>query len=145
MLGLEAGCCSDPASGCHLICGRVFKNAAGEDGGHHSTGHLRAVPWGAIAPVVTAIRVLESIVPDGGPLFDAAVHAFQNAPAASAAFIRPGSLRRRVEAFTAWASGSARRLGREHEVVPEDPHGAIGPARFRRTPAWHTARRPDHR
>ncbi|MFI5823743.1 hypothetical protein ACIA8I_32345 [Streptomyces rishiriensis] len=142
VLGLEAGCCPDPASGRHLIYGRVFKNASDKDGNHHSAGHLREVPWVAIAPVVTAIRVLERIVPDGGLLFDAAVHAFQNAPAAPAASIRPHSLRGRIEAFAAWASSLARRLGRDHEVVPDDRHGAIGLARFRRTLAWHIARRP---
>ncbi|MFC5918233.1 hypothetical protein [Streptomyces pulveraceus] len=68
----------------------MFKNAADEDGDHYSAGHLREVPWVAIPPVVTAIRVLERIVPDGGLLFDAAAHAFQNIPAAAAASIRAG-------------------------------------------------------
>lgn len=40
------------------------------------------------------------------------------------------------------AAALATRLGRPHEIVPEDPHGAIGTARFRRTLAWHVARKP---
>ncbi|MGQ4408375.1 integrase, partial [[Kitasatospora] papulosa] len=35
-----------------------------------------------------------------------------------------------------------RRLGRPHETIPDDPHGDLGLARFRRTLAWHIARRP---
>ncbi|MEU2179857.1 integrase [Streptomyces thermolilacinus] len=142
VLGLESGCCPDPDGGRHLIYGRVFKSAADADGNHHSAGHVREVPWVAIAPVVTAIRVLERIVPDGGLLFDAATHAFQNTPTASATSIGQEGLRRRIEAFAAWASALALRLDRDHEVVPEDPYGTIGLARFRRTLAWHIARRP---
>ncbi|MET9811734.1 hypothetical protein [Streptomyces sp. NPDC006355] len=32
--------------------------------------------------------------------------------------------------------------GLPDQAVPEDPHGAIGMSRFRRTLAWHVARRP---
>ncbi|MER5556866.1 hypothetical protein ABT001_35365 [Streptomyces sp. NPDC002793] len=111
----------------------MFKSAADADGNHHSAGHLREVPWVAVAPVVTAIRVLERIASDGGLLFDAATHAFQNTPTASATSIGQEGPRRRIEAFAAWASALARRLGRGHEVIPDDPYGAIGLARFRRT------------
>ncbi|WP_434795724.1 integrase (plasmid) [Streptomyces albidoflavus] len=142
VLGLETGCCPDPETGLHLIYGRVFKNATDQDGNHYSAGHVREVPWVAIPPVVTAIRVLERIAPDGGLLFDAAVHSFKNAPTAPAASIGQNGLRERIEAFAAWASALARRLGRDQEVVPDDPYGAIGLARFRRTLAWHIARRP---
>ncbi|MFJ9530500.1 site-specific integrase [Streptomyces cyaneofuscatus] len=142
VLGLQAGCCPDPVSGRHLIYGRVFKTASDEDGNHHSAGQLREVPWVAIPPVVRAIRLLETIAPDGGLLFDAAAHAFKNTPTASTASIGYEGLRRRVESFAAWASELAVRLGRGHEGVPADPHGAIGLARFRRTLAWHIARRP---
>ncbi|WP_129807790.1 hypothetical protein [Streptomyces albidoflavus] len=48
----------------------------------------------------------------------------------------------RIEAFATWASDQATRLKRPHETVPADPHGAIGTERFRRTLAWHIARRP---
>ncbi|MGW5295883.1 hypothetical protein [Streptomyces bacillaris] len=96
----------------------------------------------AIPPVITAIRVLEMIASDGGLLFDAAVHAFKNAPAAPAASIGRNGLRGRIEAFATWASALTRRLGHDQEAVPDDPYGAIGLARFRRTLAWHITRRP---
>lgn len=142
VLGLQTGCCPDTESGRHLIHGRVFKNAADEDGNHHSAGHPREVPWVAIPPVVRAIRLLEKIAPDGGLLFDAGAHSFHDTRTAPAASIGNEGLRGRIEAFAAWANGLARRLGREHEAIPDDPHGPIGLARFRRTLAWHIARRP---
>ncbi|MGW7426168.1 hypothetical protein ACWGJB_40245 [Streptomyces sp. NPDC054813] len=51
-------------------------------------------------------------------------------------------MNRRIEDFITWASDLAVRSGRPHEVVPEDPHGAVGTERFRRTLARHIARRP---
>ncbi|MET9762225.1 hypothetical protein ABZ016_24745 [Streptomyces sp. NPDC006372] len=75
-------------------------------------------------------------------LFDAATYTCVNAPTPSTASLRYSGLRSRIEAFVAWASGLARRLGREGEVIPDDPHGAIGLARFRRTLTWHITRRP---
>ncbi|WP_406407355.1 hypothetical protein OG923_03835 [Streptomyces halstedii] len=142
MLGLQAGCCPDVASGRHLIYGREFKNAFDEDGNHHSAGRLREVPWVAIPPVVKAIRVLEKFAPAEGLLFDAGTHTFVNTPTRSTASLRFTALHSRIEAFAAWASHLARALGRDGEVIPDDPHGPIGLARFRRTLAWHIARRP---
>ncbi|MEV6383116.1 integrase [Streptomyces sp. NPDC051773] len=142
VLGLQTGCCPEVASGRHLIYGREFKNAFDEDGNHHSAGRLREVPWVAIPPVVRAIRVLEKIVPAEGLLFDAATHTFVNTPTPSTTSLRYSGLRTRIGAFVAWASGLALRLGREGEVIPDESHGAIGLARFRRTLAWHIARRP---
>ncbi|WP_406470473.1 hypothetical protein [Streptomyces sp. NBC_01615] len=52
------------------------------------------------------------------------------------------TLNRRIEDFITWASALAVRSGRPHEVIPEDPHGAVGTERFRRTLAWYIARRP---
>jgi len=142
VLGLETGCCPEVLSGRHLIYGREFKNAFDEDGNHHSAGRLREVPWVAIPPVVRAIRLLEKLAPAGRLLFDASTHAFVNTPTPGTVSLRYAGLRSRIEAFAEWASHLARRLGREGEVIPDDPHGAIGLARFRRTLAWHIARRP---
>jgi hypothetical protein len=35
-------------------------------------------------------------------------------------------MNRRIEDFITWASSLAVQSGRPHEVIPEDPHGAIG-------------------
>ncbi|MER6105603.1 hypothetical protein ABT115_25720 [Streptomyces sp. NPDC001832] len=56
--------------------------------------------------------------------------------------IRKTSLNRRIESFIVWVNREAEAQGIPDQSVPEDPHGAIGMSRFRRTLAWHVARRP---
>ncbi|GGP83674.1 integrase [Streptomyces calvus] len=141
VLGLRTGCCPDPESGRHLIYGHVYKTATDENGNYRSEGELRDVPWVAVAPAVSAIRVLERIVPDGALLFDGATHDFINRRSFVGA-VTLSSWRSRVEDFAVWVSELAQTLERPHEVVPADPNGAIGTERFRRTLAWHIARRP---
>jgi len=148
ILGLRTGCCPDPVpgpdgrAGRHLIRGHEFKTAADEHGNHQSGGTEREVPWVAITPVVNAIRVLECMVPDGHLLFD---HHAHDLPAS-----RPGTgslkltaLRDRIEDFAAWANREAASHGLAGETIPDDPHGNIGTMRFRRSLAWHIARRPN--
>jgi integrase len=141
VLSLRSGCCPEPDSGPHLIYGNVYKTARDDDGNYLSAGMLREMPWVAIAPVVSAIRVLEQIVPEGDLLFDAHAHDFLLRRQFTGS-ITYGTMSERIERFGAWASDQAMRLERPHETVPEDPNGAIGTARFRRTLAWHIARRP---
>lgn len=142
VMGLTTGCCPDLPSGRHVIHGRVFKGASDEDGNHYSSGTMRDVPWVAIEPVVSAVRVLEKIVPDGSLLFDSAAHTFQHTRPSDGTSLGYEALRYRIEDFVTWASQQALRLGRPHETIPDDRHGAIGLARFRRSLAWHIARRP---
>ncbi|MFD7113573.1 hypothetical protein ACFWAF_25630 [Streptomyces microflavus] len=99
----------------------------------------------AITPVINAIRVLERFVPDGELLFDAAIH--DPAHAHPHARHRTGSLGNhaiavRVEDFVAWGNNEATKLGLPDEVIAPDPHGRLGATRFKRTSAWHIARRP---
>ena len=80
VLALRTGCCPDPVpgpdgqAGRHLIRGLEFKTANDEDGNRRSSGAEREVPWVAITPVVSAIRVLERMVPDGHLLFGHDAH-----------------------------------------------------------------------
>lgn len=167
VLGMRAGCCPDPEPGPdgsrarhlirtraaddtddghdgaepHLIRSRHYKNATDEDGNHLSAGVERDVPWVAIAPVVHAIRILERIVPDGHLLFDLNDHQFQSKHRKTGSLKAP-AMRIRIEDFVAWANTEALAQGLPDEVVPPDPHGRIGTARFRRSLAWHIARRP---
>ncbi|MFJ9846883.1 hypothetical protein ACIRYZ_41915 [Kitasatospora sp. NPDC101155] len=81
------------------------------------------------------------MVPDGELLLSAAHHDIprqRNNPGALKNF----ALRWRIEAFVAWANQEAQAQGLPEQAIPDDPHGAIGLARFRRTLAWHIARRP---
>jgi hypothetical protein len=125
-----------------LIRSRHFETATDPDSGNHVTsGAERAVPWVAISPVVNAIRLLERLVPEGGLLFDTAVHDFVRARHRTGS-LGAGTMCNRIEDFVAWANTEATAHGLPHETIPPDPHGKIGTARFRRTLAWHIARQP---
>ncbi|MFF3578582.1 integrase [Streptomyces mirabilis] len=145
--GLRSGCCPDPepaASGTpgrHLIRGRHYKNVTDDDGNHISAGEERKVPWVAITPVVHAIRVLERMVPPGELLLSASHHDYIYRRSLHGT-LKVSALNERIEAFAAWANHEAQVHHLPDQVIPEDPHGAIGMARFRRTLAWHIARRP---
>ncbi|MFF3878546.1 hypothetical protein [Streptomyces sp. NPDC001978] len=125
----------------HLIRSHEYKTVTDEDGNHIPGGAERDVPWVAIAPVVNAIRILEQIVPDGGLLFGEAHHRFGR-PVDASGSMSARSVGKRIESFVEWANAEATRHGVPGEVIPPDPHGPIGTARFRRTLAWHIARRP---
>jgi hypothetical protein len=144
VLALDVGCCPDPeptdadeTSGIrrHLIRARQFKTARDADGNHLSTGLIRAAPWIAVPQVVTAIRVLEHLAGPVGLLFP------------TDRGTRPGrsltfrTMAIRIEELITWIND--RTAQPDHEAtIPPDPHGHIGTARFRRTLAWHIARRP---
>lgn len=147
VLGMRSGCCPDPMpdadgkAGRHLIRSTVFKTAVDEYGNHKSSGVERDVPWVAIRPVVNAIRVLERMVPEGALLFDHDVHDTMSRPGTGS--LKTPTLGGRIEAFIAWANTQAATHGLLGEAIPPDPNGAIGTARFRRSLAWHVARRPN--
>jgi hypothetical protein len=148
VLGLRSGCCPDPEPdedgkvGRHLIRGYTFKDATDDNGNHISAGVERDVPWVAIRPVVTAIRVLERMVPEGSLLFDRNVHDYRRTRSGTGS-LKLETLRSRIADFAAWANNEAIRHGLTSEIIPPDPYGWIGTARFRRTLAWHIARRPN--
>lgn len=148
VLALRTGCCPDPVPGPdrqpgrHLIRGLEFKTATDEDGNHRSSGTEREVPWVAITPVVNAIRVLERMVPDGHLLFGHDAHDARGERPDTGS-LKPAALRERIEDFADWANREAARHGLPGEAIPADPRGNIGLARFRRSLAWHIARRPN--
>ncbi|GGW86126.1 hypothetical protein GCM10010320_79810 [Streptomyces caelestis] len=80
------------------------------------------------------------MVPDGELLFSASYHDFVRRIAYHGA-LKNTALNERVEDFVAWVNREAEAQGLPHHI-PKDPHGSIGLARFRRTLAWHIARRP---
>ncbi|WP_410585400.1 integrase [Amycolatopsis sp. lyj-108] len=147
VLGLRAGCCPTPepaADGTasrHLIRSHEYKGATDEQGNHHSAGVERDVPWVAIAPVVRAIRVLERMVPAGGLLFDHRAHDLHARPGTGS--LKLNAFRKRIDAFVQWANQEAAVHGLTGKSIPPDPLGLIGTARFRRSLAWHIARRPN--
>lgn len=146
---LRSGCCpapeptTDGTTSRHLIRSHHFKNVLDDNGNHASAGEVRDVPWVAITPVVRAIRVLERMVPEGELLLSAAHHdVHRPGGKQSQGVIRRTSLNRRIESFVAWANREAENQGLPDQAIPEDSFGAISMSRFRRTLAWHVARRP---
>ncbi len=112
VLGLRSGCCPDPEPdedgkvGRHLIRGYTFKGAIDDDGNHVSAGVERDIPWVAIRPVVTAIRVLERMVPEDSLLFDRNIHDYRHARSGTGS-LKLETLRSRIEDFAAWANNEA--------------------------------------
>lgn len=145
--GLRSGCCPDPDPASddtprrHLIRSRHYKNVTDSDGNHISAGEEREVPWVAITPVVHAIRVLERMVPPGDLLLSARHHDFTFRRHLRGA-LKNSALNERIENFVAWANREATAQDLPKMLIPRDPHGAIGMSRFRRSLAWHIARRP---
>ncbi|WP_327328156.1 integrase [Streptomyces sp. NBC_01210] len=148
VLGMRTGCCPDPEPnaegkvGRHVIRSHEFKTATDECGNHQSAGVEREVPWVAIAPVVHAIRVLERMVPGDALLFDHDAHDLHNLRSGTGSLKR-STIRDRIEDFVAWANAEAAARHLDSEVIPPDPRGKVGTERFRRSLAWHIARRPN--
>ncbi|PRH80295.1 integrase [Streptomyces solincola] len=146
VLGLENGCCPDlagdeEAAKRHLIYGRVFKVARDENGNHDSAGIVREAPWVAVPQVVTTVRVLERLGSDG-LLFAAEAHDPRLPERRSGRSLAIATMSNRIESFIEWVNTHAESRGRQAEAIPADPHGRVGTGRFRRTLAWHIARRP---
>lgn len=141
---LERGCLShDPATGIWSITGKKFKGAWDEDGNKIPEGQVRKDPWVVVAQTAQAVTVLERLH-DQRLLFPSELHPHLSRRGRS----RRGHARRAaaipydIDAFLAWVKDYCAGAGRDHEVIPPDPHGAIGAARFRRTLAWHIVRKP---
>ncbi|RBM18618.1 hypothetical protein DI005_18135 [Prauserella sp. PE36] len=82
------------------------------------------------------------MVPDGSLLFDGRAHDLRyHRPGTGS--LKPAAIRHRIEDFVAWANTEALTHHLPGEAIPADPHGKIGTARFRRSLAWHVARRPN--
>jgi len=121
----------------HLITGHHFKTVVNDDGHHVSGGEVRVVPWVAIPPVVSAIRVLERFVPPDGLLLSSRHHSSRSRSSNS---LTGSALTDRIKDFVAWINQEATDKGLRLQKVPEDAYGPINLVRWRRTLAWHIAR-----
>lgn len=81
------------------------------------------------------------MVPEGELLLSSAHHDIPY-PRGYHGALKNSSLNRRIEGFVTWVNREAEARSPPGQGIPEDPHGAIGTGRFRRTLAWHIARRP---
>jgi hypothetical protein len=153
VLHLRRGSCSadpDVPGGVvrYRVSGHHFKGVLDEDGNQIGTGEVRDEPWTVIAPVATAIAVLERMEEDD-LLFPRRIGSVLTRP-------RPGGAYRgraltstiaaeRIDKFVAYANQLARRHGLDHEMIPADPDGPLNMSRFRRTVAWFISRLPGGR
>ncbi|MEO3772165.1 hypothetical protein [Micromonospora sp. B9E7] len=90
---------------------------------------------------MSAIRVMERIVGDGQVLFGRDTPYSSSTPYPGLALTHKTAADR-IDRLITWINGYARRIGRPNEAIPADLDGPIGISRFRRTLAWHIARRP---
>ena len=145
VLNLQRGCASrDLKTGIWMIEGRKFKGAVDGKREKIPQGEIRADPWVVVEETARAVEVLEHLHEQ--PLL------FPNQLNPSATYghpgIRPGRGRTStrmgddIAAFVDWVNAYARENGRDGDVIPPDPEGAISPSRFRRTLAWHIVRKP---
>ncbi|MGW7041521.1 hypothetical protein ACWGDT_02145 [Streptomyces avermitilis] len=81
------------------------------------------------------------MVTPGQLLFDHHSHDLRGTRAGSGS-LAVHTLGTRMEDFIAWANHEAAARGLAHEIIPPAPHGRLGTERFRRSLAWHIARRP---
>ncbi|WP_404870012.1 hypothetical protein ACI1MP_31045 [Kitasatospora griseola] len=144
VLNLERGCSAyDEATGVWTLTGRHFKGVKDSNGNKIPEGEERRDPWTVIDVVARAVDAVERLH-DHRLLFP--VH-LDPANPIGALSSRPGEARtsreapRDIAAFITWVNDFCRTAGLS-EAIPPDPHGAIVPARFRRTLAWHIVRRP---
>jgi len=148
VLSLERGCCTteqrDDGTTRHLITGRHFKGVTDENGNTVPGGEVRPQPWTVIEPVHRAIMVLEELT-DGQRLFPRELSKAPKPRTYLGDALTTGMAADRISRFTAWASTLASEHGREHEMIPADPGGAVTMRRFRRTVAWFINRQPGGR
>ena len=144
-LNLRRGCIDrDPASGLILLRGKYFKEARDPAGNKIPQGAERPDPWVVVAPVATAVNVMERLHLDD-LLFPRTLEV--DGRADSAGRSRHGQARndtlitRDLAIFTTWVNGYCAATGRA-DVIPPDPAGKLHPARLRRTLAWFIARKP---
>ncbi|MFJ5817487.1 hypothetical protein ACIQGT_26845 [Streptomyces sp. NPDC093108] len=151
VLHLERGCSSkeelDDGSVRYRITGLHFKGVTDEDGNLLPRGEVRPEPWTVIEIVDRAVKVLEQLH-DERLLFPRALslHGWEPTQRSiDAEGLMPARFIQRIQSFIAWANQAANRLGRDHEIIPADPHGRLNLRRLRRTVAWFIYRRPGGR
>ncbi|MEV7145392.1 hypothetical protein AB0O05_02695 [Streptomyces sp. NPDC093084] len=130
VLHLRRGCAvrEERADGTvrHTLTGRHFKNVLDADGATKPAGEIRPEPWTVIELVHRAVTVLGDLSTDD-LLFPRSLsanpHARQQAHGGAA--ISTHTANNRITYFAAFANCLAESLGRDHEMIPDDPAGLL--------------------
>lgn len=148
VLHLERGCAHRETRGDgtirYRVNGRHFKGVTDEDGNTVPEGEMRPEPWTVIELVHRAIEAVEQAHGET-LLFPSSISKQRRPSAHHGEAIRTGWVKVRIGYLMAWANGLAAAHGRDHEVIPPDPHDRLTLGRFRRTVAWFIYRRPGGR
>jgi hypothetical protein len=146
---LEVGCCPPPADDGtgkvqYQLFGNFYKGARGPDGRLLPEGARRKIPWVTIPPVAHAVAVLERIATSTA-LFPAkapwSIHNGRPDADRTGRFTTPETAGDRITAFAHWVNNYTAGHGAAAEHIPPDPGGTLSLSRYRRTIAWHIARR----
>lgn len=146
---LRRGCCTashrDGGTASFQIKGKTFKSAIDREGNLIPEGKLREVPWVVIGPVAQAIKVAE-LLHDHDLLFPSCAFRIRNfSKSTEHLSVNTEDIRLNIKRLIKWCNEQSNQFGRAHEIIPEDPAGAITVRRFRRTLAWFIYRRPGGR
>ena len=115
------------------ITGLAFK-------GETITRGVRAA-WVARHPAARAVAVLERLQPPGQSLLFARLPYREGTrPGSSAAVLTTAATQQALVDFSAWVNAYCARIGRA-DIIPA-AGGPLTTRQFRRTLAWHIARRP---
>jgi integrase len=148
VLHLERGCSSpherEDGTVRYLVTGRHFKGVTDKDGNSIPEGEIRPDPWTVIELVDRAVKVLQDLHEERLLFPRVLSSAFRDTDDLGEA-LSPVAAVKRFQTFAAWANQCADRLGRHHEMIPDDPNGPVTLRRLRRTVAWFIYRQPGGR
>lgn len=137
VLNLERGCVRESGRMQYLV-GKTFKNVFDETGAKNPKGKTREVPWVVCGPVVRAVTAMEAL--HDNQLLFASTPEWRKGGAPRA--VSPASRTAGVMALVQWVNERCDEQGRA-DRIPDDPNcHSLYLSRFRRTLAWHIARRP---
>ncbi|MFI7019299.1 hypothetical protein [Streptomyces sp. NPDC050164] len=141
VLSLRRDCLrKDPDTGQWLMRGRYYKGAVDADGNKLPQGEERADPWVVVAPVATAVEVLQRLHASE-LLFPTYIENYRRSTTRLGTARDVQTAAEDITDFTRWINAYCAH-GDRADAIPEDRHGNLAPSRFRRTLAWFIRRRP---
>lgn len=146
---LARGCCTKTSgkvgAETYVITGTTFKAATDSRGNMIPQGEAREIPWHVIAPVATAISVVESLHTEE-LLFPHSIYGMKNGPGSNPNLsVSNQRAKTAISELVSWCNARAISTNRAQETIPEDPAGDLTLRRFRRTLAWFIYRLPGGR
>ena len=96
-------------------------------------------------PVAKAVAIMETLSPTPPCFFRAKPSASWRPGWSTRGAVHPPAVRYHIAKLIEWCNDTARRLGRDQDIIPPDPEGRVAVQRFRRTLAWFIYRKPGGR